>query len=64
MIKCAWIYCRYNEMTGICNCDKEIVLRMATSKDLIEEGIIKEETELSKENSCNVLMCKNYETMD
>lgn len=64
MIKCEWIYCKYNEQTGICKCDKDIVLRGATSKDLIEEEIIKEETEISKANSSNVLMCDNYETMD
>ena len=64
MIKCGWIYCKYNEETGVCKCDKDIVLRMATSKDLIEEGIMQEETEWSKANSCNVLICDNYETMD
>lgn len=63
MIKCEWIYCKYNKMTGICKCEN-ITLRGATTTDLIDENIIKEETNLSKENSSNVLICKNYETMD
>lgn len=64
MIKCEWIYCKYNQMTGVCKCDKDIILKGATSQYLIDEEIIKEETELSKCNSSNVLICVNYETMD
>ena len=34
MIKCEWIYCKYNQVTGICSCSKDIILRCATSQDL------------------------------
>lgn len=64
MIKCEWIYCKFNKMTGICACNDTISLRCATIDDLISEDIIETETELSKENSSNVLICNNYVTMD
>jgi hypothetical protein len=63
-IKCEWIYCKYNQTTGECNCNKDIILRGATIEDLMQEGIIKEETQQTKENSSNVLICDNYETMN
>lgn len=59
-IKCEWVCCKYNEMTGECHRDS-IVLKCATSQDLIDERIIKEETKDTKDNSGNMLICKSYE---
>ena len=64
MIKCGWLYCKYNQITGICSCVEDIVLRRATSQDLIDEGIIDKETEGSIENCSSVLICDNYECME
>lgn len=63
MIKCEWIYCKYNEQTGICNCTNDIKLRCATVEDFQEEGILQDEL-LCSDMCGNVLMCDNYETMD
>lgn len=61
-INCEWSYCKYNEMTGVCHKDN-IALRCATSNDLATEGIIKEETQDTRDNAGNVLICASYECM-
>ena len=64
MIKCDWIYCKYNGTSGVCNCKDEILLRCATIEDLIDEDIVKNEIGVSTQNCGNVLICKNYISMD
>lgn len=64
MIKCGWKYCKHNQMTEICSCTEDIVLRCATSQDLIDEEIIDEENESDVRNCCSVLMCDSYECME
>lgn len=62
MINCEWIYCEHNQMSRICSCNN-VVLRCATSQDLIDEQIVGEETQVTRDNSGNVLMCDSYECM-
>lgn len=63
MIKCDWIYCKHNMVSGICKLEN-ITLKSATFKDLVDEEIITNETEINKENCSNLLVCEQYETMD